>query len=302
MREFENYLITLDRSDTTIKGYLADLKHFAAWYKQSTGSELDPALITPVDVREYKQHMQVVERKSGATINHRLAALSCFLSWAVASGRIEQNPASKLKGVRLVSGGPKYLNRRDQYALQRAVERDVQMALQHYPKRWRVRQRDASLVMFLLHTGLRVHETLDLHLEDVEMGDRQGKVMVQRGKGGHQREVPLNKEARRALNDWFKARPESESRFLWVALGNAEAQSLTVRSVERVIARYGRDAHLPELTPHVLRHTFAKNLVDKGVGLEKVAALLGHASLNTTRIYIVPNQKDLENAVDLLSE
>ena len=63
-----------------------------------------------------------------------------------------------------------------------------------------------------------------------------------------------------------------------------EEKALTSRSIERVIERYGREANLPELTPHVLRHTFAKNLIDKGMGLEKVAALLGHASLNTTHI------------------
>jgi integrase/recombinase XerC len=57
---------------------------------------------------------------------------------------------------------------------------------------------------------------------------------------------------------------------------------------------------LEHLTPHVLRHTFAKNLVDSGVGLEKVAALLGHSNLNTTRIYVTPNQKDLEQAVERL--
>ena len=65
--------------------------------------------------------------------------------------------------------------------------------------------------------------------------------------------------------------------------------------------RLGQDASIPNLTAHVARHTFAKNLVDSGIGLEKVASLLGHSNLNTTRIYITPNARDLELAVEVLN-
>ena len=74
------------------------------------------------------------------------------------------------------------------------------------------------------------------------------------------------------------------------------------RSVQRILHRYARAANLTDLTPHMLRHTFAKNLVNRGIGLEKIALLLGHSNLNTTRIYITPNVKDLELAVEQLEE
>jgi site-specific recombinase XerD len=74
------------------------------------------------------------------------------------------------------------------------------------------------------------------------------------------------------------------------------------RAVQRVLKRYGQEAGLNELTPHIARHTFAKNLVNQGVGLEKVASLLGHSSLNTTRLYTTPNQHDLELAVEKLEK
>jgi integrase/recombinase XerC len=74
---------------------------------------------------------------------------------------------------------------------------------------------------------------------------------------------------------------------------------LTSSGLQRRLAEIGRLAGL-EVTPHTLRHTFAKNLVDAGVSLEKVAALLGHSSLNTTRIYTVPGHNDLEKAVEVL--
>jgi site-specific recombinase XerD len=115
-----------------------------------------------------------------------------------------------------------------------------------------------------------------------------------------QRAIPLNAEARQAVRDWLAVRPQSESDYLWVGVEGDGGDGLTGRSVQRMLQRYAQDAGLADLTPHVLRHTFAKNLVNKGVGLEKVASLLGHSSLNTTRIYVVPDERDLELAVETL--
>jgi site-specific recombinase XerD len=186
-------------------------------------------------------------------------------------------------------------------ALQRAIEKDVQFSLIRYPKRWRVRQRDAALIIFLLHTGLRIQEMLDLQLADLEIGERKGKIIVRQGKGGKQRVIPLNSDACKAIQGWLAIRPKTESLFVWIAVEKGENGALSSRSVQRVVLRFGNDAGLERLTPHVLRHTFGKNLIDSGVGIEKVAALLGNANLNTTRVYITPNQNDLEKAVDQLS-
>ena len=111
--------------------------------------------------------------------------------------------------------------------------------------------------------------------------------------------VPLNAETCKALQDWLAVR-SGAGNHVWTQVEGKFFDGLSSRSVQRVLARIGQDADLEHLTPHVLRHTFAKNLVDGG-GLEKVAALLGHSNLNTTRIYITPNQKDLEQVVERLS-
>jgi site-specific recombinase XerD len=85
-----------------------------------------------------------------------------------------------------------------------------------------------------------------------------------------------------------------------VFVSTETSDGLTARSAQRILNRYGRAAGIESLTPHVLRHSFAKNLVDNEVGLEKVAALLGHSNLNTTRIYITPSEQDLERAVETI--
>jgi integrase len=79
------------------------------------------------------------------------------------------------------------------------------------------------------------------------------------------------------------------------------ARFVTPRGVQLLLARYARAAGLQRVTPHALRHSFCKNLVNVGVGLEKIALLAGHDSLETTRRYCEPSLQDLEQAVELVS-
>jgi len=302
LTEFENYLQAQDHSPLTTRGYLADINHFAIWFRQTNGEPLTPQVVTPTDVREYRQYLLTNERRKASTVNRRLAAISAYIDWAKQAGLIDHDPTVGVKNVPQVPGGPKYLDRRQQYALGRTIEKDLQLSKMRYPKRWISRRRDASLVLFLLHTGLRLQESLDLLLGDIEITDRKGQIIVRQGKGRKQSSVPLNADARKALQEWLAVRPQSSDAHLWVAIENSQADGLSSRSVQRVIRRLGQDAGIMDLTPHVLRHTFGKNLIDKGAGLEKVAALLGHSSLNTTRVYVTPNQHDLEQAVDMLAQ
>ncbi len=298
LEEFQEYLDGQDISPRTIKGYLVDLRQFQRWFEQTNGETLTVQRITPTDVKEYKHFLLTVKRRKAGTVNRRLAALSSLVRWARRTGQIQGDPTEFIKAVPAVSPGPKWLDRKQQYALIRAIEKDLELAQNHYPKRYVTRRRDASLVLFLLHTGLRLSEALGLRLNDLQLSERKGSVLVQQGKGGKQRNVPLNLEARNALQAWLAVRPESE--FLWTSVEAAHTTVLNGRTVQRALKRYAEPAKIEELTPHMCRHTFAKNLVNSGVSLEKVAALLGHSSLNTTRMYITPSEHDLELAVEKL--
>jgi integrase/recombinase XerC len=301
LKAFQEYLIQQERADLTVRGYLTDLGQFVLWFEQTNGESFSLPVVTPTDVREYRQHLSILQRRKPATVNRHLAALSALMTWAKRTGQIEHNPTEEVRGVPQVEHGPRSLDRKEQYALQRAIEKDLQLAGLRYPKRWRTHQRDASMAIFLLHTGLRLSESLSLRLEDLQVSERKGLVTVRQGKGGKSRVVPLNTEARKALCEWLEIRPERGCYFLWIGLENEASGALSGRSVQRALLRLGQSAGLERLTPHVLRHTFAKNLVDAKVGLEKIAALLGHSNLNTTRIYVTPNQRDLEQAVELVS-
>ena len=297
LTNFHHHLNEQDLSPLTIKGYLSDLHHFSRWFEGTNGEVLTVQRMTPTDVKEYKNFMLSVERRKAGTVNRRLAALTALCKWARQTKLITNDPTENIKGVSGVARGPKWLDKHEQHRLLRAIENDLELAKQNYPKRWVTRRRDASLVLFLLHTGLRLSEAVELRMEDIQLSERKGSVSVQNGKGNKQRSVPLNSDARKALRDWFEVRPGSDH--LWMTV-EGEHESLSGRTVQRVLQRYAKAAQIEELTPHVCRHTFAKNLVDNEVGLEKVAALLGHSSLNTTRIYIAPSERDLELAVEHL--
>lgn len=298
---FHKNLVEKDFSPTTTKGYESDVVQFIAFYEKMTSEKFSLNEVTPTDIRAYRQYLIAEKQYKASTVNRRLAALSTYMSWGKQTKLIETDPTENIRGIQQVPSGPQYLDRKEQFSLQRAIEKDLQISRLRYPKRWISRQRDNSLVIFLLHTGLRLNEVLALRVNDLEISERKGKVIVRQGKGGKQRIVPLNIDARKAINDWLAVRPQSTSGYLWIAVENNQNGSLSGRSVQRVIRRIGQDAGIMHLTPHILRHTFGKNLVDSGVGLEKVAALLGHSDLNTTRIYVAPNQQDLEKAVDKIA-
>lgn len=296
--DYKDYLQNEDRSKLTIKVYLSDVKAFAFWFEKQNQEVLKPARVTPSDLRSYRQYLQESLRQKASTVNRKLASLASWLRWAVETEQISANPMDKIKYVPSVRQAPKWLDKNQQYALQRAMEKDLQIAKLRYPKRWLTRRRDVSLVTFMLHTGLRLSETAALTLDDLKISERGGEVLVRQGKGNKERIVPLKAETREALREWLSVRPQSPNNHLWVATEADENVMLTPRALQRILKRYGQDAGIPNLTPHVLRHTFAKNLADKKVGVEIIARLMGHSNINTTQIYIQPGQIDLQKAME----
>ena len=292
---FRQYLHSQGRSPHTIRSYLSDLRQFARWFRQTNGEDPLPERVTAIDMREYRQYMLNVQRLKASTINRRLAALSVYLEWGKASGRILDNPASDVRGVRQQGIAPRWLDKRAQGRLERAAERAA-AAARTLPAR-RLALRDLALLRLMLNTGLRAGEVCALRVDDVTLGERSGKVRVRAGKGNKAREVPLNRVARKALTAWLGVRPETpDETALFVGQGG---EAFTTSALRRRIAILARRAGV-DASPHVLRHTFGKRLVDSGVSLEKVAALLGHANLNTTRLYVAPGEQDLRQAVETL--
>ena len=297
---FQTHLQTIDLSESTIQAYTSDLGQFIAWVKRNGGKDFAPEQVFPSEVQQYREYLQHQRGNKPASIARQIASLSHFFQWAVEQGLCATNPTAQIKVPRMQRLAPRWLTKSEQRALLRVVERDLFFPYVFYSQRRITRRRDAAIVVLLLHTGLRVGELTSLQMQAVDLKERSGWIEVRAGKGRKTRIVPLNAVARRALQAWLQVRPEVSEGHVFIVVERSHHGPLSSRSVQRAIRRYGELAGLPKLTPHMLRHTFAKNLVEAGVSLEKVAALLGHSNLNTTRIYITPSSEDLRQAVEAL--
>src|SRR2546423_2047158 len=267
-------------AEKTIVTYRTDLTQFATWFGDSTGETFRAAAVTPSDILDYKAHLRTVQRRQAATVNRRLAALRKFFLWAQATGRITELPTATVKGVPAAPRTPKSLAKRD-------VDRLIREAQ-------KCNNRNLAIVQLLRHTGLRVGELCALRLSDIRTSERKGSVLVRSGKGDKDRTVPLNRDVREALEAYLKVRPESADDYLFIG---QRGEPLQTDGVQLIVRKLARRAGLEKVTPHVLRHSFAKHVLDAGEDLATVSRLLGHERLETTAIYTEPTAADLEEAV-----
>lgn len=281
IEEFVAELRRQDASPATVRNYAADLRAFARWFPDSSGEPFAAKAVTPTDLREYRGYLRTVEQKQAATINRRLAALRKFFVWAKGVGKIAELPTEQVKGLPVAPRTPKALAKREIDRLIREAER-------------RGNKRNLAIVQLLRHTGLRVGELCNLHLGDIDISERKGTVLIRSGKGNKDRMIPLNNDVRRALAAYKEARPQVADDQFFVG---QRGEPLKPQGVQLVVAKDARRAGLPKVTPHVLRHTFAKHILDAGEDLATVQRLLGHERLETTVIYTQPTARDLEEAV-----
>jgi site-specific recombinase XerD len=260
MTQTDEFLARLAQEEAaakTIANYRSDLSLFARWFRDTVGEEFAAAAVTPTDLREYRAYLLTTKQSSPATVNRHLAALKRFFRFAHAQDWVTEDPTAAVKGVQQVPVAPKALSKRDVDRLLRAAER---------------------------YGGKR----------DIAIGERKGELVVRSGKGGKYRVVPLNLDARRALSTYLEVRSQVVDTHLFLG---QRGTGLTIRAVEKLVEKYARLAGLPDVSPHVLRHTFGKHALAAGVDLVTVSRLLGHERLETTAIYTTPSATDLEHAV-----
>jgi integrase/recombinase XerC len=280
--QYQDYLTRVGKSLHTVKAYSNDLTSFVRWWEQTIGKDFDPRAVDPRDIQEYKGYL-MRQGLTPATINRRLIALRGFFRWAKQEGLAEENPFDIIEKVLIKQQqetAPRWLDHQEQLALLRAVRKSGS-------------KRDLAIIQTLLGTGLRISELAALNVSDLEISDRKGWLHVREGKGSKARDIPLDNRTRRALSNYLEERQEDGSERLFLG----QRGPLSEAGINYLVAKYAYQARLEDCTSHTLRHTFAKNLVDAGTPLDQVATLLGHESLDTTRVYTRPSKRDLEQAV-----
>jgi len=280
-----------EASPHTLAAYRRDLTAFARWFTVHLDQPFALTAITPTDVRDYKASLRECRRKP-ATINRQLASLRNLCRWAVRAGRRADDPTAAVRDVREELPAPRWFPKRELDRLLREVEAVAKPAS---------KVRDLAIVLTLRHTGLRVGELVALRGRDVTLGVRTGSVRVM-GKGAKERTVPLNRTVRAALAAYIPVRRQRAESAEYAELFLGQRGPLATHAVEKLIRKYADRAKLAAFSPHSLRHSFAKQLLDAGEDLVTVKTLLGHERLDTTARYTHPGARDLEDAVGRLDD
>lgn len=291
---FRDYLLGLGLSNASIEAYLQDVSGFCRWWEAENRQVFDARMVTSFDLRGYRSWCMDGRRCSPATWNRRREGLRRFCDWLMRERYLSYDPFQGVERWEEAEQAPRWLDGNEFGRLMRQVEIGVNGARSEAWRRQAVR--DWGMISLMVFAGLREGEVVALRVEDVVINERSGKVVVWSGKGDKKREVPLGREVRQALREWLAVRGNG-GEFLFDGKGT---QRVSVRLVQRRVAEYGRLAGIEKLTPHMLRHTFAKRLLDKGTPITVVSRLLGHKRLETTARYVTPGWGDLEQAVELV--
>ncbi len=289
-RQFLEYIeIEKGRSLKTIENYDHYLDVFLNFLKKD-----DPEEVSDKSVREFRLWLnrqpvgnggKTVSRK---TQNYYLIALRAFLKY-LARQEVKTLPAERIELAKVSERSLDLITREE-------LER-----LLNAPKGGDIKSlRDRAILELLFSTGLRVSElyslTRDINLKSDELSIR--------GKGGKVRVVFISDDARKYLKAYLDQRKDlNDALFVQAGreikgknIGPKEIGPLTKRSVERIVKHYAIRAGIPKkVTPHVIRHCFATDLLSNGADLRSVQALLGHSSITTTQIYTHVTDKHLRD-------
>lgn len=269
---------TLNLSEKTIQSYARHIGSFLSFSRYDDDPSLlddwkngclkGSVFVSRADLQSYVNHMEN-EGRSASTVAAHIAAITAFCE---AIGAQEPSKVRHTMPQKVLT--PKGLERTERLKLLREVEKTGN-------------KRNTAIIYLLLYTGLRVSELCALDVADIQIADRSGSVYVRHGKGNKERSVPMPHEARQAIKDYLNDLPHEGAQPLFMT---NRGTRVSTRSVQGLCADLGTN-------PHALRHTFCRMLVAAGVDIVTVAALAGHANLQSTAIYAQPTERELSDAI-----
>jgi site-specific recombinase XerD len=326
IEQYLEVLHTKRRAPATLKVIRHDLAHFIAWWESARRRTFDPALLRHEDLRDWRSIRQCEEGAAPATINRGLASIRGYCGFALTCHLLLENPMTDVKDVPTELLAPRSLPPQAIDALLRAAGAEPNATL---------RVRDEALLALLIYAGLRVQEACDIQLRDLDLFS--GTVTVRSGKAGKARRVPLHPDAQRLLRRYLDVvrcptgeptiGSEQEREKLLVGIdvtrkGQPAVPGITQRVAQRTVQQVGLRAalqlraeaklepnitrseslqdlarRLERVTPHMLRHSLARRMLERGAQLPEVQRVLGHSRLSTTGIYLTPSEEDVRAAI-----
>ncbi len=254
-------------SEHTVKAYRGDLENFRDFLLK------EEKKIEDADIATINAYVSTLYGKnSPSSVERKVSAIRSFFSYLVRKGLVTQNPAKLVRTPKKEKHLPVFLSVDEVFNLVDVKDSEKNP----------LRVRDRAILELLYSSGLRVSELAGATLADLSMGEA---IIRVRGKGNKERIVPVGSKALSALGEYLDIRgalrPASNRIFL-----NSRGGGITTRSLARIIKKYGLVSGISKnVSPHVLRHSFATHLLAGGADLRAIQEMLGHASLSTTQRY-----------------
>ncbi|HUS52271.1 MAG TPA: tyrosine-type recombinase/integrase [Candidatus Bathyarchaeia archaeon] len=292
IEEFLEYLeIERQCSPLTIRNYRHYLGRFSGWLKRYS-PKAKPSSIDLGIIKKYRVFLARFIAPNGdplarSTQSYHVIALRAFLRWLVKHDYQVLSP-EKVDLPKSQSRSLKFLSTEqvERFLSQPRISTDLGL-------------RDKAILEVLFSTGLRVSELVKLNRDQIALKRREFGVI---GKGGRARVVFLSERAVKWLERYLKSREDSWKPLFIHFRGKkdqekeGEKMRLTSRSVQRIVGKYSKKAKLPvKATPHVIRHSFATDLLIAGADLRAVQEMLGHKNISTTQIYTHVTNRQLRS-------
>ncbi|HBV88084.1 MAG TPA: recombinase XerC [Desulfosporosinus sp.] len=279
LNDFRNELLREDKSENTVASYISDINSFLSWYEGSTSEGIEKLIA--LDLKDYRSYLLGNRSAKVATVNRKVASINKFMDWLHNEGHLQKS--LKLKQVKQNTPQEfKGLSEREVKTLRKEVHRNGN-------------KRDILIIELLLNTGLRVSELCNIRIGDIEASERKGRIKVM-GKGMKERVLQLNKEVREAIEEYLQVRPKMDCDCLFVGQRGGLTRNGVFKSIKKYADRIGI-----EVSPHTLRHTLARKLLESGSDITTVQGILGHERLETTAIYTKTTQDKMDRDLEGLN-
>ena len=266
-------------SDNTLQSYNRDITQFEKYVEEN---QIEYTKVEEKEVKDYLDYLQEIGKKT-STVSRNLASIRSFYQYLVRNKKVLQDPTSNIQAPKIEKRVPSILTAKEvELLLDQPQDVDLKGI------------RDKAMLEFAYATGMRVTEIISLNLEDVNFEE----AYVSCKTGAKQRNIPLGTMSMKALKDYVEeARPylikDDSVKSLFV---NINGKRLTRQGFWKIVKYYKEQAHITkDITPHVLRHSFATHLLQNGADLKAIQTMLGHSDISSTQVYMQFQDEGLKN-------
>lgn len=278
---FLHYLSSIERSKETTTGYEKDLTQFSKFLEKKYNCTPYLEEITATDLESFLLWLKEKRNYAPASRARNLYTLRSFFAYAYKKELVARNVALSVENIKLQQKERVYLSETEVQQLVGAIDHDL-----------------IQLVVLVLYlTGLRISECLSLTTDTVDLDQR--VIHVVAGKGNKDRLIPISDKLLTLLQHYMEhERPDTDSDLFFCTKKTGKLSDVYVnRVLADAVKKLGWKK---KVTAHILRHSFASQLVKKDVNLVQIQKLLGHSSLKVTSIYTHSNLEQLSEAVNCL--